>query len=100
MQASLPDEKLIRIREFTQSFISSCSVSKRDMLSLLGHFNFAMSIIPQGRAFISRLLILAHSVVNLSDTVILDEGCVSDLRFWNKLLNSWNGISFFYNYVS
>lgn len=95
MQASLPQEKLLRIRSFLESFSSIHSVSKRDMLSLLGHLNFAMSIIPQGRAFISRLLTLAHSVQKLSDPIQIDDGCLSDIKFWTQLLNDWNGISFF-----
>lgn len=97
MQASLPQEKLLRIREIIQSFQSVPSITKRDLLSLLGHLNFAMRIIPQGRSFISRLLDLSKSVQNLSDVVVLNEGCRSDLQFWCKLLHSWNGISFFYN---
>ncbi|XDV29423.1 hypothetical protein PO909_032553 [Leuciscus waleckii] len=97
MQASLPSEKLVRIRSFLELFSSLQTVSKRDMLSLLGHLNFAMSIIPQGRAFISRLLTLAHSVEKLSDQILLDEGCQSDLNFWKHLLSEWNGISFFYH---
>lgn len=97
MQASLPQEKLLRIRSFLESFSSLRCVTKRDMLSLLGHLNFAMSIIPQGRAFISRLLTMAHSVQKLSDPIQLDDGCFSDIKFWTQLLNDWNGISFFYN---
>lgn len=100
MQASLPIEKLLRIRSIMENFLSLRTVSKRDMLSLLGHLNYAMSIIPQGRSFISRLLTLAHSVPNLYDLIRLDEGCLSDLKFWTLLLNNWNGISFFYNDVS
>ncbi len=72
-------------------------MTKRDLLSLLGHLNFAIRIIPHGRSFISRILDLAHSVPKLSDHIALDEGCHSDLHFWLKLLNVWNGISFFYN---
>lgn len=100
MQASLPEEKLTRIRSIFASFLSSSVVSKRELLSLLGHLNFAMRIIPQGRSFISRLLSLAHSVENLGDHIRLDEGCKSDLSFWSQLLSNWNGISFFYNDLS
>ncbi|XP_039528978.1 uncharacterized protein LOC120480100 [Pimephales promelas] len=99
MQASLPDDKLSRIRAVLESFLVARTASKRDMLSLLGHLNFAMRIIPQGRSFISRLLTLAHSVDRLQDVIFLDDGCRSDLRFWSHLLNNWNGISFFYNDV-
>ncbi|XP_034567346.1 uncharacterized protein LOC117832365 [Notolabrus celidotus] len=97
MQASLPQDKLSRIRDAIRSLSASAVLSKRDLLSLLGHLNFAMRIIPHGRSFISRLLVLANSVQNLKDTVVLDEGCRSDLRFWSLLCDEWNGISFFYN---
>ena len=96
MQASLPQDKLTRIREAIKSWSVAAFFSKRDLLSLLGHLNFAMCIIPQGRSFVSRLLVLAKSVQN-RDTVVLDEGCHSDLRFWGLLCDEWNGISFFYN---
>ena len=97
MQASLPLEKLERIREIMQHFLDAVSISKQELLSLLGHLNFAMRIIPQGRSFIARLLDLSKSVVNLFDIVHLDEGSRSDLRFWSTLCNEWNGISFFHN---
>ncbi|XP_063060227.1 uncharacterized protein LOC134453282 [Engraulis encrasicolus] len=100
MQASLPLEKLERIRTVIVTFLGSQSVSKREVLSLLGHLHFAMRIIPQGRSFISRLLSLAHSVPNLSDDVHFDDGARSDLGFWSRLLQSWNGISFFYHDMS
>lgn len=63
----------------------------------MGHLNFAMRIIPHGRSFISRLLVIAGSVPDLHDLVVLDDGSLSDLRFWSFLLVAWNGISFFYN---
>lgn len=97
MQASLPIDKLNRIREVLQDFLLTPSVTKRELLSLLGHLNFAMRIIPQGRSFISRLLDISKSVSHLHDLVFLDEGCRSDLQFWAKLCKFWNSISFFYH---
>lgn len=63
------------------------SISKRELLSLLRHLNFAMRIIPQGRSFVSRLLYLSKSVKKLHDMVKLDAGCRSELRFWSILLD-------------
>ena len=60
-------------------------MTKRDLLSLLGHLNFAMRIILHGRSFVSRLLAVAKSVPALHDVVCLDDGCRSDLRFWAVL---------------
>lgn len=97
MQASLPLEKLVRIREAIKSAADAESLSKKELLSLLGHFNFATRIIPQGRSFISRLLDLSKTANNLHDNITLDAGCRSDLRFWSRLCDNWNGISFFYN---
>lgn len=97
MQASLPSEKLERIRQVMHEAQHSTIFTKRDLLSLLGHLNFAMRVIPQGRSFISRLLDLAKSVKALQDVVVMDIGCKSELRFWSRLLDDWNGISFFRN---
>ena len=58
-----------------------------------------MHVIPQGHSFISCLLLLAHSVVNLRDVVALDDGCWSDLQFWSQLLKQCNAISVFYSDV-
>ncbi len=77
--------------------LDTVSISKRELFSLLGHINFAMCVIPQGRAFVSTLLDLSKSVKKLHDTVKLDAGCRSELQFWSILLDKWNGISFFYN---
>ncbi|KAK7891090.1 hypothetical protein WMY93_023053 [Mugilogobius chulae] len=99
MIASLPQEKLKRIRDVSRSVISAEVFTKQQLLSLLGYLNFAMRIIPQGRSFISRLLDLAHSVPSLFDRVSLDVGCRSDLSFWSRLLSEWNGVSFFYHDV-
>lgn len=97
MQASLPAEKLSRIRQVMHDACASQSFCKRELLSLLGHLNFAMRVIPQGRSFVSRLLDLSKTVENLSDIITIDAGCRSEFRFWAQLLEKWNGISFFHN---
>ncbi|KAK5902945.1 hypothetical protein CesoFtcFv8_008153 [Champsocephalus esox] len=97
MKASLPSDKLQRIRDITKSYCEQQVITKQQLLSLLGHLNFAMHVIPQGRSFISRLLDAASAVDKLHDCVFLDEGCRSDLRFWSLLLAHWNGVTFFYD---
>ena len=93
MKASLPLDKLQRIREITRSFCAAANISKHQLLSLLGHLNFAMRVIPQGRSFINCLLDMMSSVPNLHDLISLHEGCCSDLRFWSDLLNHCNSIT-------
>lgn len=97
MQASLPLEKLNRIREVMKGALERDFLTKKELLSLLGHLNFEMQIVPQGRSFISRLIDLSKTVDRLLDPIKLDSGCKSELQFWFLLIEGWNGISFFYN---
>ncbi len=47
-QVSLPKEKIDRIILVASTLIDRQCCCKRDLLSLLGHLNFAMRIIPKG----------------------------------------------------
>lgn len=96
-QASLPKEKIDRIILVSSTLLEKTSCSKRELLSLLGHLNFAMRIIPQGRPFISHLLSLASSVHSLEDPITITQACRDELRLWLTFLNQWNGLSFFYS---
>ena len=68
MQASLTAEKLERVRSVMGAACRAVTMSKRKLLSLLGHLTFAMPIIPQVCTFDSRLLDLWKTVANLQDT--------------------------------
>ncbi|RXN04501.1 poly [Labeo rohita] len=96
-QVSLPKEKIDRIILVSSTLLTSPSCSKRELLSLLGHLNFAMRIIPQGRPFISHLLSLASLVHALEDLISLSHACRNELRLWIMFLKQWNGLSLFYN---
>jgi hypothetical protein len=61
-EARLPEEKIERIVTFIQSSIERKSVRKRELLQLLGHFNFAARIIRPGRSFVSHLISLSTKV--------------------------------------
>ncbi|VDI60412.1 Hypothetical predicted protein [Mytilus galloprovincialis] len=95
MEARLPEDKLCRIKEYLLFFLNRKTCTKREMLSLLGHLNFAMRVIIPGRSFISYLLNIAHSVKELHHHVTLNSSCRNDLSLWHKFLDQWNGISFF-----
>ncbi len=68
-QASLPKEKIDCIITVASNLLDSKHCSKRDLLSLLGHLNYAMRIIPQGRPFIFHLLTLTTSASGLEQIV-------------------------------
>ncbi|KAL2096688.1 hypothetical protein ACEWY4_008836 [Coilia grayii] len=94
---SLPKEKIDRILTVIACFAACPNKTKIEVLSLLGHLNFAMRVIPQGRPFISHLLTAAHSVSALDTPVLLDDQCLKDLELWRLFLNQWNGLSMFYD---
>lgn len=65
MLASLPQDKIDRIRGILTEIKDKRSITKRKLLSVLGHLNFASRVIIPGRSFVSYLLSLASSVKEL-----------------------------------
>lgn len=97
MQARLPEDKIDRIRNLLTQFIKIKSVTKRELLSLLGHLNFACRVNVPGRTFVSYLLQISTSVRELHHHIHISRECQKDLQMWSTFLNQWNGISLFYN---
>ena len=97
MEARLPQEKVDRICEFISSISVKSSCSKREVLQLLGHLNFASRVILPGRSFVSYLINLSTKAKELHHFVRLNKECRIDLEFWLRFLKNWNGINMFYN---
>lgn len=95
MRCELPEVKLVRIRAMIADMIPRESVTKVELLRLLGHLNFASRVIPAGRPFVAYLLTLANSVQELHHHVKFNADCRQELRMWMEYLESWNGISLF-----
>ena len=75
MEARLPLDKVQRILEFIDTLLVKSFCTKRELLQLLGHFNFASRVIFSGRSFVSYLLSIACSVKDLHQTEKLDCQC-------------------------
>ena len=95
MGARLPTEKVSRITEFIEEFLKRKSCTKRELLSLLGHLNYACKVIYPVRAFVSYLIRLSCSVKELHHHIKLSNECCLDLQMWHMFLQTWNGGSFF-----
>ena len=95
MIVKLPQYHLCRIKDLIYVFLYQRTCTKRELLSLLGHLNYATMVIIHGRSFVSYLLTLAHSVKELHYRVTLNRGCLDDIRMWYEYLDQWNGMSFF-----
>lgn len=79
MQARLPMDKTLRIREMLESFSDKKNCTKSELLQLLGHLNFASRFIIPGRSFVSYYLSLALSVRELHHHVHLNAECREDI---------------------
>ncbi|XP_021339760.1 uncharacterized protein LOC110440977 [Mizuhopecten yessoensis] len=97
MEARLPEDKLDRIISSLQSFQQRHSCTKRELLQLLGHLNFASRVVIQGRSFVSHLITLSTTVKALHHYVKLNNECREDIKMWIYFLSNWNGVSVFYN---
>lgn len=97
LQARLPVDKVNRIAELLGDFLHRKTCTKREMLQLLGHLNFATRVILPGRSFVGYLLALASSVKELHHHVHLNQACREDIRMWMLFLKQWNGICMFHD---
>ena len=66
MIAKLPQDKFCRIKDLLYVLLDRRICTKRELLCLLGHLNYATRVIIHGRSFVSYLLTLAHSVKELN----------------------------------
>jgi len=80
MEARLPNGKLNRITQILTEFENRQSCTKRELLQLLGHLNFASRVVVPGRSFISHLITLSTTVKSLHHQVKLNKECREDIK--------------------
>jgi hypothetical protein len=96
MEARLPVEKIERIRGLVRDMLGRERSTKRELLSLLGHLNFACRVVYHGRTFTSGLIKASMGVTELHHSVCISRACKDDLFMWARLLEQWNGVSMFH----
>ena len=97
MEARLPQEKTDRICDFIFKLHKRSSCTKREILQLPGHLNFASPVILPGRSFVSYLIKMSTTISELHHFVHINKECRIDLEFWLRFLQNWNGINMFYS---
>ncbi len=95
MAARLPFDKLTRLRDLIEEFLNRKSCTKLQLLSLLGHLSYATKVIPIGRSFVARIIEASKSVKRLHHHINLSKECKADIKMWEVLAKSWNGIQLF-----
>lgn len=95
LEASLSKEKIKKLRQEIQSFLTIKKCSKRELLSLIGSLSFACKVVVPGRIFLHRLITLSCTVKRLHHQIYINQGTKEDLKMWLDFLESWNGRNFF-----
>ena len=95
MEARLHDEKLNMIVDTLDMLESKQTISKSQLLSLLGHLSFASRIIPQDRSVVAYLVYLAAFAKQLHRDIRLNKECRLDIAMWGCFLTEWNGVILF-----
>lgn len=55
--------------------------------------NFVMTIVAQGRSFISCLLVFLSQAQDPNQVFRMDQAAIADLAMWGEFLENWNGVS-------
>jgi hypothetical protein len=92
LELRLPHDKLQRLTVLLESWRERRSCKKRDLLSLIGLLSHACKVVRAGRVFLRRLIDLSMIPKNPDHFVRLNEEARSDIEWWVRYCESWNGI--------
>jgi hypothetical protein len=77
-------------------FLRKRSVRNRELLQLLGNFNFAARVVLPGRSFVTYIINISTNVSRLYHYIKLSQECIEDLHMWLLFFKQWNHVSLFY----
>ena len=93
MQLRLPADKLARLKELLWKWRGKKECKKRDLKSLIGVLSHACKVVKPGRTFLRRLIDLSKIVTKPSHFVRLNREARSDIEWWFRFADRWNGVS-------
>ena len=91
----LPQSKREDLEAELQQWYLSKKCTKCQLLSLIGKLSFAGKVLPAGQIFIRSLIDLATTAKTLSHWVNLSQDTRADIEWWQHVLPSWPGKSYF-----
>ena len=89
----LPADKLETIKHSLGRWRGLKACRKRDLLSLIGSLSHACKVVRPGRAFLRRLIDLSTSAKQLDHFIRLNADARSDIEWWWRFIEKWNGTS-------
>ena len=94
-QLWLPLAKLQAITSLTKSWLGKRSVTKRQLLPLIGQLSFAAKAVPAGHLFLHCLFHLSITVRRLHHRTRLNADARADVEWWDHFLPSWKDVAMF-----
>ena len=96
---SLPQEKLVLLRQMLAEWQSMSVATPKQLASLAGRLLWCSAVVPPGRVFLGRVLALkraadAREPSQARRPVGLDEDFKLDIDWWARWTATWNGKSF------
>ena len=88
-------DKLAQLKQVLSQWCGKIAYLKRDLLSIIGSLSHASKVVKLGRAFTRRLIDLSKSVKRPHHHVQLSLEAWSDIEWWYRFVEEWNGVSLF-----
>lgn len=92
MEARLPHDKLIFLRDLLSSWNRRVSCTLRDLQELTGFLQFASQVIPISRAFIRQLIDFSMTFSSPLSRKCISKGARADIDWWTSFTPGWNGV--------
>ena len=99
MEVRLSSDKLIKCRCLIQDFVRRTKVSLKELQSLIDLLNCTCSVVVLGRTFLRRSINLTVGIPRPWYLICINRKTKADLQLWLEFLTSYNGRSFFLDYV-
>ena len=93
MTLSLPEEKLLLLKQELQSSLSKNRFTKRQLQSLAGRLSWAASVVKGGRVFLRRIFNTIRMLRHNAHRVRISSDVRKDLLWWSSFISTFNGRS-------
>ena len=93
MTLSLPEEKVLLLKQELQSSLRKNQFTKRQLQSLAGRLSWAASVVKGGRVFLRRIFNTIRVLRHNAHRVRISSEMRKDLLWWANFMDTFNGRS-------
>ena len=97
MAARLPKDKVENVRKELNAWLNRKSAILQELQSLTDLLNSACKVVPPGRPFLKRMILLNRGVKQSHHRIKLNAGFREDVNMWQKFIDNRNGKNLFLN---